>query len=289
MALQSMGPAPAQFAFLLLGSEGRKEQTLKTDQDNAIVYEDAHGEDQAGTREYFLGFGKRVCDWLDEIGQKHCEFEIMAKNPAWCQPLSVWKEYYRRWILSDDPDRILKASIFFDFRLGYGTSKLVETLHATLFENLNQWPTILRHMARNTLNYRPPLGFFGNFIVQDRGKDKERLDLKSAMRLLVDFGRIYAMKASNTETNTLKRLQALYMENRMDEEETGDMVHAYEFLMFQRLRHQSESIKKNDRQPDNFLRPADLSAIDQQALKEAFKQIRIAQAKIRLDFSLYFS
>lgn len=287
-SLAALGPPPTDFAFLLFGSEGRKEQTLKTDQDNAIVYKDLPEKAAAGARDYFLELGRRVCDRLDEAGQKHCDFNIMAKNPEWCQPLSRWKTYYRKWIVSDDPDHILNANIFFDFRLGHGDQGLVDSLHAGLFEELSEWPGLLRHMARNTLSYRPPLGFFGNFLVKERGEGKRGLNIKSAMRLVVDFGRIYAMQSEMIETNTIRRLEALYTQNRLKKEERDDLVHAYDFLMHQRLKRQSRVIEKNGKAPDNVIHPADLTTIDQQALKEAFKQIRIAQAKMRLDFLLYF-
>ncbi|MCF8027196.1 MAG: DUF294 nucleotidyltransferase-like domain-containing protein [Desulfobacteraceae bacterium] len=287
MTLADMGTAPAEFAFLLFGSEGRKEQTLRTDQDNAIVYADVAEKDREAVNRYFLELGTRICDQLHEIGQQHCEFNIMAKNPDWCQPLSVWEKYYRKWVISDDPDRILNAGIFFDFRLGHGSRDLVDQLHSALFAELAEWPGLLRHMARNTLHYRPPLGFFGNFVLQEKGRGKGALDIKSAMRLVVDFGRIYAMQTQMTETNTVKRLRALYDQQRLDKEAFDDLVHAYEFLMHQRLRHQSRVLESGQGEVNNYLRPGDLTTIDQQALKEAFKQIRVAQAKLRVDFFLY--
>jgi CBS domain-containing protein len=287
MTLADMGAPPAKFAFLLFGSEGRKEQTLKTDQDNAIVYADPAEPDRESVNRYFLELGTRVCDQLHEIGQQHCEFNIMAKNPDWCQPLSVWKKYYRKWVISDDPDRILNAGIFFDFRLGHGSQKLVDHLYSALFAELTEWPGLLRHMARNTLHYRPPLGFFGNFVLQEKGRGKGALDIKSAMRLVVDFGRIYAMQTQLTETNTVRRLRALYDQQRLDKEAFDDLVHAYEFLMHQRLMHQSRFMESGQGEVNNYLRPGDLTTIDQQALKEAFKQIRVAQAKLRVDFFLY--
>ncbi|MFO7860848.1 MAG: DUF294 nucleotidyltransferase-like domain-containing protein [Desulfosalsimonas sp.] len=287
MTLADMGSPPVDFAFLLFGSEGRKEQTLKTDQDNAIVYADVAEQDREAVNRYFPELGTRVCDQLHEIGQQHCEFNIMAKNPDWCQPLSVWKKYYRKWVISDDPDRILNAGIFFDFRLGHGSRELVDQLHSALFAELAEWPGLLRHMARNTLHYRPPLGFFGNFVLQEKGRGKGALDIKSAMRLVVDFGRIYAMQTQMTETNTVKRLRALYDQQRLDKEAFDDLVHAYEFLMHQRLRHQSRVMESGQGEVNNYLRPGDLTTIDQQALKEAFKQIRVAQAKLRVDFFLY--
>jgi len=287
VTLEALGPPPTRFAFLLFGSEGRKEQTLKTDQDNAIVFEDPVEGEPAQVAGYFNELGRRVCDGLNEIGQKHCEFDIMAKNPAWCQPLSRWKAYYRRWLENDDPEGMLKAGIFFDFRLGYGSQELVDELHSALFDKLADWPGILRLMARNTLHYRPPLGLFGNFVLQDKKEGRKGLDIKSAMRLVVDFGRIYALQAGMVETNTLKRLQALHQQGRLDQSEFDDLMHAYEFLMHLRLKHQSARMEEAGGEPDNLLQPERLTAIDQQTLKEAFKQIRIVHARLRMDFFLH--
>lgn len=288
MAIQALGPPPAAFAFLLFGSEGRKEQTLKTDQDNAIVFETVPAAKQEGVAVYFLALGTRVCDWLNEIGQAYCENNIMAKNPEWCQPLQRWKDYYRKWIESDDPERLLKANIFFDFRLGYGEQGLVQALHRSLFEQLDEYPGFLRHMARNTLSFRPPLGFFGNFVLEERGERRGGLDIKSAMRLVVDFARIYAMQGHLRETNTIKRLAAIHQQKRLEKKERDELIHAYEYLMSQRLKHQAARIVNTGGSPDNYLKPGQLTQIEQQALKEAFKCIRIAHAKMRLDFFLNF-
>lgn len=288
MALESAGPPPAPFAFLLFGSEGRREQTLKTDQDNAIVFDDVPPEAEQDVRDYFLSLGTRVCDDLHAIGQTHCENNIMAKNPEWCQPLHQWQLYYRRWVASDDPDRLLNANIFFDFRLGYGQEGLCKTLHETLFEQLAEYSGFLRHMARNTVSFKPPLGFFGNFVLEERSDRKGGLDIKSAMRLVVDFARIYAMQGHIRETGTIKRLGMIHAQNGLDRKEHDELVHAYEYLMFQRLKHQARRITRDGSTPDNYLRPGDLTQIEQQSLKEAFKCIRIAQAKMRLDFFLNF-
>jgi CBS domain-containing protein len=286
MALKEAGPPPAAFAFLLFGSEGRREQTLKTDQDNAIVFEDVPVEAEETVRTYFLSLGTRVCDWLHEIGQTHCKNNIMAKNPQWCRPLRVWKDYYRRWIESDDPERLLNANIFFDFRLGFGRPHLVQALHEDLFDQLADYPGFLRHLARNTLHFKPPLSFFGNFVLEDRGERKGGLDIKAAMRLVVDFARIYAMQEHLRETGTIKRLEALHQQQRLEKKDLDELVHAYEYLMYLRLKHQVRRIAEPGGIADNYLKPAHMTQIEQQSLKEAFKCIRIAQTKMRLDFFL---
>jgi CBS domain-containing protein len=286
-SLRELGPPPARFAFLLLGSEGRQEQTLKTDQDNAIVFEDVPKQNREAVRNYFLELGTRVCDWLHQVGQEYCEFDIMAKNPIWCQPLSVWKKYHRKWIESDDPQGVLHANIFFDFRLGYGQEELVRDLQQSLFRRIGQWPGFLQHMARNASQIKPPLSFFGNFILEEDGEKKGGFDIKSAMRLVVDFARIYALQRGIAETNTTKRLEAMHETGQLDRQNLDDLLHTYEYLMFQRLKHQAENVVRRDSAPDNYILPSKLTNIEQQSLKEAFKRIRTAQSKLRLDFFLH--
>ncbi|MFO7970258.1 MAG: DUF294 nucleotidyltransferase-like domain-containing protein [Desulfobacterales bacterium] len=286
--LEQIGPPPVDFAFLLFGSEGRKEQTLKTDQDNGIVYSDPEAEEASDVNRYFLEMGTLVCDQLHEIGQKYCDFNVMAKNPKWCQPMSQWEKYYRAWIVGLDPERILYASIFFDFRLGYGSQELVDELHEALFAKLEQWPGLLGHMAQNTFYYRLPIGFFGNFVLRKHGEGQGGLNIKGAMRLLVDFSRIYALQDGIKETNTAKRLLALYQRQRFKKKEYDNITHAYNFLMIQRLRHQSRMIEEIGSAADNFIKPGNLTAIDRQALKASFKQIRIARGKLKkMDFFPY--
>jgi len=286
-SLRELGPPPARFAFLLMGSEGRREQTLKTDQDNAIVFEDVAEQDREDVQSYFLELGTRVCDWLHQVGQHYCEFDIMAKNPTWCQPLSVWKRYHRKWIESDDPQGVLHANIFFDFRLGYGQEELVRDLQQSLFRRMGQWPGFLQHMARNASQIKPPLSFFGNFVLEENGDKKGGFDIKSAMRLVVDFARIYALQEGIPETNTPKRLEAMHQAGLLDRRNLDDLVHTYEYLMFQRLKHQAENVASRDIPPDNYVLPSKLTNIEQQSLKEAFKRIRTAQGKLRMDFFLH--
>ena len=133
LAIQEIGRPPVRFAFMVMGSEGRKEQTLKTDQDNAIIYEDVDGGDHNSVNRYFLQLGEHVCNMLDKTGYDFCKGNIMAKNPKWCQPVSAWNKYFKEWIFNASSETLLKTSIFFDFRFGYGDIGLVDELRATLF------------------------------------------------------------------------------------------------------------------------------------------------------------
>ena len=101
---------------MVMGSEGRKEQTLKTDQDNAIIFEDVNEEELESVNAYFLKLGEHVCNILDKTGYDFCKGGIMAKNPKWCQPISIWKKYFKDWVYKAGPEALLQTSIFFDFR-----------------------------------------------------------------------------------------------------------------------------------------------------------------------------
>jgi CBS domain-containing protein len=133
----------------------------------------------------------------------------MAQNPRWCQPLSVWKDYFLQWIHAAQPEDLLQASIFFDFRLGYGELRLVNELRAHLYAAIGRWSGFLRYMTENALSFRPPLGFFRNFVVESKGEHRDALDIKSAMMPIVDFARVYALKNGVEAANTLERLQQL--------------------------------------------------------------------------------
>lgn len=286
-ALQEAGPPPVDFAFLIMGSEGRKEQTLKTDQDNAIVYEDPDPSRETEIKDYFLKLGDRICNWLDQAGFSFCEYEIMAKNPKWCQPISAWKNYFRDWIYRAEPESLLFASIFFDFRLGAGSRALVEDLQDYLYQSLSGWAGLFRHLAENSLHFKPPLDFFGNMILETKGTFKDRLDIKSPMRLIVDFARLHALKNNVRQTNTIERLNALYLATVLDKNDYEDLRHAYNFLMRIRLAHQAKNMVEDLVPPDNYIDPRQLSHIDQQSLKQTFKCIREAQAKLRMEFVQY--
>ena len=176
--LEELGPPPAKFVFMILGSEGRNEQTLKTDQDNAIIFEDVPESEQETAMAYFLAFGEKVCGLLDEAGYVFCTGNIMAKNPKWCQPLSQWKSYFSGWIHASGGEDLLKATIFFDFRGGYGDMELIDNLREFLFETLDGWSGFFTPLSENALRLKPPIGFFKNFVVASKGKHKDTFDIK---------------------------------------------------------------------------------------------------------------
>ncbi|MCP4714813.1 MAG: PAS domain S-box protein, partial [Deltaproteobacteria bacterium] len=139
-AVTELGLPPVRFSFLIFGSEGRNEQTLRTDQDNAIVYEDPLPEMAGAVHEYFMQMGRMVCGWLDGAGYAYCDGDNMAQNQKWCQPLATWKKYFTAWISTADAEDLLQAKIFFDFRNGYGEQELTDELRMHLAEVIVKHP-----------------------------------------------------------------------------------------------------------------------------------------------------
>ena len=284
-ALNEMGPPPARFAFMILGSEGRREQTFKTDQDNAIVFEDVDQKAEVGAKEYFLRFGEKVCTWLNQAGYAFCEGGIMAQNPRWCQPLAAWKKDFHGWIHAAEPKDLLQSSIFFDFRGAWGEMALITELRKYLFSQLGGWVGFFRHLTENALHFKPPIGFFRNFVVESKGEHRDAFDIKSALVPIVDFARIYALKNGIEETNTLERLRQLNLKKVLKWEEFGELEQSYCFMMQLRFVRQITAVVDENKKPDNYINPKKLSRIDQTMLKEIFKLITKYQGKLEIDFT----
>ncbi len=286
IALDELGPPPARFAFVIMGSEGRKEQTLKTDQDNAIIYEDVPPESAPAVNEYFLTFAKKVCGWLDQAGYQYCNGEVMAQNPKWCQPLSVWKNYFRTWIRTPEPMAVMHSTIFFDFVGAYGDLSLTQELRHYLNNLLKDRAGIFfYHLTLNSLKIKPPIGFFRNFVVESKGEHRNTFDIKKAMTPIVDFARCYALEQRLEATNTLERLQQLHLKGVLNEEEYHELTQSYRYLMQIRFMRQVTAVMDEQRKPDNYIDPSKLSNIEQKMLKEIFTLVGKYQQKLSVHFT----
>jgi PAS domain S-box-containing protein len=284
-AIKEIGIPPVRFSFLVFGSEGREEQTLSTDQDNAIVYEDVPKELEKKTRDYFLSMSKKVCGWLNDAGYKYCDGDNMAQNPKWCQPLSVWKRYFSEWISDSSAEDLLQVKIFFDFKSAYGDDTFALELRKHLAEVTVRHPSFFQYLARNVLKVVPPIGFFGNIVVEPVETHGKALDIKSSLMPIVDYARIYALKYNVDTANTLKRLERLYELGVLTKQNYEEVVYAYSHLMQIRLRIQAEAVLKGNRGPDNYVSPGNLTYIEQKMLKEIFSQTKHFQAKLSYDFT----
>ncbi|HNE44455.1 MAG TPA: DUF294 nucleotidyltransferase-like domain-containing protein [Rhodocyclaceae bacterium] len=274
------------WCWLAFGSEGRDEQTFSTDQDNGIVFacDDFHDREELKLR--FLAFAREVNADLDRCGFPLCKGNIMASNPQWCLSLDEWKEQFSKWIRVPQPEALLNATIFFDFRALYGQADLAESLRRHLLDLTASNALFLRAMAHNALDVGPPLGTFRDFVTDLDPDHPGRIDLKKyGARLFVDAARIYALATGVHNTNTVQRLRLAAARQNAKAEEVGAMVEALHFIQLLRLRHQYLEGEPG-RQGDNHIDPEQLNELDRRILKESFRQARKLQNRLKLDYQV---
>ena len=278
------GEAPVPFAFVALGSAARKEQTLCTDQDNALIFADVPEEQKIETRDYFLKLSQKVCKILADCGYKECEGGFMASNPAWCASESDWLAIYRKWVSTSEAEDLLHAKIFFDLRTMAGDSNLVERLKAKVAQQLEQIPGFFFLLARNVLLFQPPISFLGNFIADPDVKDREVINIKGVMALITDFARIYSLKNNLSDNNTVARLQNMQGLEILTGESLNEIKQMFDQLMKMRLEHQARAIFIG-READNYLEPNLLTGLERTCLKEILSQIKNYQVRLSYDFT----
>ncbi|MGE5808726.1 MAG: DUF294 nucleotidyltransferase-like domain-containing protein [Nitrospirota bacterium] len=275
------GKPPVAYCWIGFGSEGRREQTFKTDQDNAIIFEDPATEEQAeAARKYFSSFASFVRDGLLRCGFPPCPANYMASNPLWCQPVKVWKKYFSTWIAAPTPDAVLNSVTFFDFRPMYGDNALAEGLRDYLISILVDQKVFLGYLANMAVKNTPPIGFFKSFVVEKSGEHKDELNLKvKGLAPLVDIVRLFALEKGVRETSTLERIEALRAKHTTVGEYAADFEHAFEFIMLLRIHNQYAQISAGEA-PDNFINPNRLSNLEKRSIKDAFQLISKVQDEI---------
>ena len=276
-------PPAVAWAWLALGSEGRGEQLLRTDQDSALVYADVPEAEDAAVRAYFLRLARRVTDLLHSVGFDYCPGEMMAVNPKWCQPLRNWRAQFGEWIEGAATEGQLKASIFFDFRAVYGSEALTGAMSAHILEQLKQQTIFLSFLARNVVQNPPPLTFFRNFLVESSGEHKNGFDLKKrAMQPLADAARTLVLQSGITGTNnTIKRFQRMAELEPQNRELYENAAYAYGVLMrFRAL----QGLKYND--SGRYLDPSTLTKMQRLLLRNSFRPLKDLQEMFTLRFQL---
>ena len=283
IAAAELGPPPCDFAFVALGSQARHEQTLATDQDNAIVFAPGKGDDEETLRSYFTELGRRVCGWLDRAGYRTCRGDVMASNPAWCLPLDAWKETFRRWIRESSPRQLVELSIFFDLRAVSGNGALVAELRRDIHATVRAAPDFLPRLAQSSLEFRPPVRLFGRILPGGAGGEHlGRLDLKEAALPIATFARVFALRHGVQESSTTGRLRALVEGEALAATTGDDVISAFDHMMRLRIRHQvSQTLA--DQQPDNVVQLSRLSTTELTLLKQGFAAIEAVQSKTRFE------
>lgn len=284
LAVEEMGPPPATFAFISMGSQGRQELTLTTDQDNGIIYQNPVDTDPKDVQAYFLQLGKKVSDGLNQAGYLYCRGGVMASNPRWCRSLEDWITGFQAWIHKSEPQEIIDFNIFFDLRTVYGDEELSRELKQVIFTAVAEDPAFLHHLAKNAVSFKPPIRLPGNIYLGGGSTEHAgEINLKDAMAPLVGYARLYALRYQIQQTHTLERIEALSDRNLIPIASRDEMIAAYDFLMQLRLQTQLEAIQLG-KSPHNNIHPGKIGYIQQESMKQAFAQISAVQKKIGYDF-----
>lgn len=274
-------PAPVAWCWIVFGSEGRREQTFKTDQDNAVIYADPLDEEQARQASaWFAAFTPLVRDALARCGFPLCPGGYMAANPEWRRPLRDWKRTFSSWVGNPDAEAVLRSLILFDFRPLHGAEDLAVQLRAHLAAAIERTPAFLGFLANQIVKNPPPLGFLHHFVVEKEGEHKDQLNVKlKAIAPIVDLARLFALEKGSPETGTLDRLRALREQNTIVRRYGEELEQAFEFLMLLRIHHQHARAAAG-LEPDNFVDPDELSALERKTAREAFRLVTKVQGLV---------
>jgi CBS domain-containing protein len=279
--------ANINWCWMSLGSEGRGEQTLATDQDNAMIFSmppDVAANEVLRVRHELLAFAHEINDALDTLGFPLCKGGVMASNPEWCLSEQEWRTRFTGWLAEPTPEALLRANIFFDFRALFGDSMLTDRLSQWLLSRTQGNKLFLRLMVANALQTDPPLGLIRAFVVDDGPDHPGTLDLKTrGSRIFVDAARVFALAQGIAETGTAERLRKAGEQLRAEKRHVDATVDAFHYLQVLRLRTQD---RRDAGGAANRIDPNALNEIDQRMLKEAFRQARKLQQRLKETYTL---
>ena len=274
--------------WLGMGSEGRGEQTIATDQDNGIIFvTNDSTQSNASTRERLLPFARAINEALDRCGYPLCKGDVMAMNPQWCLSLPEWSADFAQWIDRGDPDSLLAANIFFDFRSLWGRAELAQMLRDDIAVRAKANRRFLKQMSDNALRNRPPLSWRGELKTAEDASGAEGIDLKmSGSMPLTDGARIFALATGVVATGTIERLQQAGSRMGIADGDIRSWCDAFDYLQLLRLRTQHRRAA-GDLPPSanpNLLPLASVSDLDRRILKEALRQVRKLQQRLEVDY-----
>lgn len=277
LAEDRFGPPPCRYLWLACGSQGRQEQTGVSDQDNCLILEEGATKEQIA---WFKPFAQFVSDGLNDCGYVYCPGDMMATNPRWCQPISVWRSYFEGWIRKPVKEAQMLASVMFDLRPIGGDESLYSGLQADILKKASSNSIFTAHMASNALTHQTPLGLLRGFATIRSGEHRNTIDMKhNGVVPVVDLGRMYALQAQLRVVNTRARLEAGLIAGAVSKSGGEALLNAYDLVAQTRLEHQARQIKHGEK-PDNFLPPSDLSDFERSHLRDAFVVIKTMQSAL---------
>lgn len=275
MAETELGPPPVPYLWAACGSQGRREMTGVSDQDNCLILDDAALPEHDI---YFEALARFVCDGLNRVGFVYCPGDMMATNARWRQPRRVWRGYFDGWIAQPDEEAQMLASVMFDLRAISGQRALFTGLQEETLAAARRNSIFVRHMLANGLKHTPPLSLFRGFALIRSGEHKNTLDLKhNGVVPIADLARFYALAGGLAPVNTHDRIEAAREAGGLSESGARDLLDAYDLIAQTRLQHQAEQVAEGHR-PDNFMAPASLSDLQRSHLRDAFMVVKTMQA-----------
>lgn len=272
---QKLGPAPVEYAFVVLGSQGRREMGLASDQDNALVLSNDY--DEASHGAYFAELSEFVCRGLDVAGQVLCPGEMMAMNPQWRMTQDQWLSTFRTWVQAPEPDALLHAQTFFDMRGIHGATHLASAMHVAAIDSAKDAGRMHAHLATLAARREPPLGFFRGFVLDRSGEYANTLDIKKGgTAAIVQMARLYALSSGITAVGTRQRLIEAPAGGKVSAKGAQDLLDAFDFLNSVALRQQAVAIHKKEK-PTYHIDPNALGKLDREHLRDAFQIIKSMQ------------
>ena len=283
LSILDLGSPPTRFAWLSIGSQGRKEQLLLTDQDSILVFEDVSPDKYRDVKDYFLKLGKKTTTTLEKIGYELCPNRHMGSNMLWCKSLTDWTKQYDNWMNTPGENSNEISSIFFDYEIAFGEQKIEDAISDTVFKNAKNNTLFFDFLGNDALRKNSPLSFFKNFNVEDEGPNKNKFDIKTrALMPLIDGARLFALNFEiRGINNTYQRFKQFAITDPKHAEIYLNCAEA--FLTLSKFRT-LEGLKNDNN--GQFINLDELSKIDREKLKNALAPMRELEELIKSKFQL---
>ncbi len=278
------GPDPGvDFAWLALGSQGRREALPSSDIDSAIAWFGAPGSDHTRLRVHAIG--ERVVEQLQACGLRADEHGATASDLRFVRSLDSWQRAVRSWIADPTKEKaVVLVSVLVDSRPVWGIH--TGTAVADSFRLAPRNPALLRLLARFALSRRPPTGFFRGLVVESTGEHRGRLDLKQGGVIpIVDLARWAGIAAGVTSASTNERLRAAAAAGTLPEAQARTLEDALALITALRLEHQVAQLRAGE-EPDDHVNPGELSGLTRSYLREAFRAVASIQKRVANELSL---
>ncbi|PRZ23360.1 DUF294 nucleotidyltransferase-like domain-containing protein [Flavobacterium granuli] len=283
LSILDLGSPPARFAWLSIGSQGRKEQLLLTDQDSILIFEDVAAEKYREVKDYFLKLGKKTTLTLEKVGYELCPNGHMGSNMLWCKSLTDWVKQYDAWMNTPGENSNELSSIFFDYELVIGEQKIEDAITNVVFRNAKNNTLFFDFLGNDALRKNSPLSFFKKFIVEEEGIYKDFFDIKTrALMPLVDSARLFALSYDLIGiNNTYLRFKQLAITDPKHSEIYLNCAEA--FLTLSKFRT-LEGLKNDD--SGQYINLEEMSKIDKEKLKNALAPMKELEELIKNKFQL---